>query len=65
MSKPMIISTTQLNQIKYMLFTNVDPNDCTPTSVHTAEQSVARPLQEVKSYLEVQKCTEDNFDSSD
>lgn len=61
----MIISTTQLNQIKYLLFTNVDPEKCTPTSVHTAEQSVARPLQDVESSLEIQKCTEDNFDSSD
>lgn len=43
--KPMIISYDQLEEMKLMLFTNVDGN-CEPTSVHY-NHSVARPIQEL------------------
>lgn len=44
MDAPMLISFEQLQQIKRLLFTHVDSN-CHKTSVHTEEQSVARPVQ--------------------
>lgn len=43
MSEPIIIGQGQLAQLKNILFTHVN-EDCEPTSVHNAEQSVARPL---------------------
>jgi carbonic anhydrase len=45
MDKPMLISFDQLRQVKFLLFTHVDPETCEKTSVHNADQSVARPLQ--------------------
>lgn len=45
MSAPLVISFEQLQQTKELIFTHVDGGSCRPTSVHNAEQSVARPLQ--------------------
>ena len=62
MIKPMIISFEQLNQIKYLLFTHVDGN-CEKTSVHNADQSVARPLQTLARDRFIMKCGEGTFES--
>jgi carbonic anhydrase len=56
--KPMNISLQQLEQIKTMIFTNVDGN-CQKTSVHY-EESVARPIQKTNGRA-VWKCTSSNF----
>jgi hypothetical protein len=58
MDKPMIISPGQLQQMKDILFTHIDPN-CQSTSVHWKE-SVARPIQE-SAGRQVWQCTRDNF----
>lgn len=44
--EPIVISTSQLRQLKRLLFTHVDEN-CRPTSVHNEEQTVTRPIQEL------------------
>lgn len=49
--EPMIISTTQLRQLKRLLLTHVD-GDCRPTSVHNTEQTVTRPIQEIGVYAD-------------
>jgi hypothetical protein len=54
----MIISFQQLEQMKAILFKNVDEN-CEPTSVQF-EQSVARPVRSTGS-IPVWKCTADDF----
>jgi hypothetical protein len=54
MMEPMIISLEQLDQVKKILFTHVDA-DCDRTSVHNAEQSVARPVFPIGDG-EIQKC---------
>jgi carbonic anhydrase len=62
MMEPMIISHRQLDQLKMILFTHVDPEqDCRRTSVHNADQSVARPLYD-RGDREIQKC-DDEFRS--
>lgn len=53
MDTPMIISVGQLEQLQRIMFTHVDSN-CQKTSVHNAEQSVARPIQ--RRVNEVQNC---------
>jgi carbonic anhydrase len=64
MMEPMIISMRQLDQLRLILFTNVDPNDnCRKTSVHNRDQSVARPLYDLGSGREIQKCEEGYFTS--
>jgi carbonic anhydrase len=64
MMEPMIISVRQLDQLKLILFSNVDPNDnCRKTSVHNRDQSVARPLYDLGSDREIQKCEEGYFTS--
>jgi len=60
LSSPMIISFEQLNQIKYLLFTHVNA-DCERTSVHNADQSVARPLQTQDNDRFVMKCTVEDY----
>lgn len=56
--KPMIISVDQLEQLKRILFTNVDSN-CKKTSVQFG-RSVARPVRQVNNRA-VWKCTSANF----
>jgi carbonic anhydrase len=56
--EPMIISPLQLEQLKLILFTNVDI-DCQKTSVHNL-RSVARPIRQSNS-RSVAHCTADNF----
>jgi hypothetical protein len=58
MDKPMIISPSQLQQMKDILFTHVDPS-CQSTSVHWKESS-ARPIQE-SAGRQVWQCTRDHF----
>lgn len=62
MSEPMIVSHAQLNQAKNILFTHVNEK-CEPTSVHNAEQSVARPLFELgqRENDGIQHCTKRDF----
>jgi carbonic anhydrase len=55
---PMTISTKQLERMKRVLFTHVDPK-CERTSVHY-DQSVARPIQDTAG-RPVSKCTGANF----
>jgi len=64
MSSPMLISFEQLRQIKFLLFTHVDGN-CEKTSVHNSDQSVARPLQTLRSDVAVMKCMEGDFISDE
>ena len=59
MDKPMIISKNQLEQMKYILFTNVNGDTCEETSVHF-HNSVARPIQET-SNRQVWHCTRNDF----
>jgi carbonic anhydrase len=64
MMEPMIISMNQLDQLKTILFTHVDPEEgCRRTSVHNADQSVARPLYDLGTDREIQKCEEGIFRS--
>lgn len=58
MDVPMIISNSQLAQLKEILFSHVDSN-CQKTSVHNREQSVARPTQ--RRVTEIQHCQEGSF----
>ncbi|CAB9517751.1 anhydrase 1 [Seminavis robusta] len=55
---PMIISTSQLEQMKKLIFSHID-GDCNPTSVHY-KQSVARPIQD-SGGRPVWHCTQDDF----
>jgi len=66
MIDPMIISHDQLDQIKRLLFLHVDPsNQCLPTSVHNAEQSVVRPIQPLGEDRVIRKCGEGTFVSDE
>ena len=58
---PMIISFEQLEQMKRILFTNVDEN-CRLTSIHHAE-SAARPIRPLGE-RPVWRCTEQNYGPS-
>jgi hypothetical protein len=58
LDKPMIISKFQMEELKQLLFLNVDQN-CKRTSVHH-EQSVARPIQPTGT-REVRRCTRANY----
>lgn len=58
MDTPMTISPEQLDQMKTILFTNVDSN-CTPISAHF-NGSVARPIQE-SAGRQVWQCTRDDY----
>lgn len=58
MDTPMIISPEQLNQMKVILFTHVDP-ECKSTSTHF-NGSVARPIQE-SAGRQVWRCTRNDF----
>ena len=62
MYDPMTISLGQLDQLKRILFTHVDP-DCTPTSVHNADQSVARPIQPLGEDRDIELCDPKTFRS--
>lgn len=62
MYDPMTISLEQLDQVKRILFTHVDP-DCTPTSVHNAGQSVARPIYPLGEDRDIQLCDPKTFRS--
>ena len=62
MNEPMLVSTTQLQQAKRILFTNVDPeSSCQPTSVHNSDQQVTRPIQPLGSNRDIQHCHEGDF----
>jgi carbonic anhydrase len=54
MTTPVVIDLNQLRQMKQLLFTHVNSN-CLPTSVHNAEQSVARPVQPMGTWRETGK----------
>ena len=60
MEEPMIISFAQLEQVKEILFSHVDEN-CNPTSVHNADQSVARPVYELGNNRIIEECTSGTF----
>ncbi|KAG7363718.1 Eukaryotic-type carbonic anhydrase [Nitzschia inconspicua] len=62
MQRPMIISLTQLAQIRRLLFTHRDSN-CRLTSVHNADQSVARPVFRGNGQTDIQGCLEGTFES--
>ncbi|KAG7342523.1 Eukaryotic-type carbonic anhydrase [Nitzschia inconspicua] len=62
MQRPMIISLTQLAQIRRLLFTHRDSN-CRFTSVHNADQSVARPVFRGNGQTDIQGCLEGTFES--
>jgi len=55
MSKPMKLATRQLDILKRMFFTNVDPKTCVLTSVHGEGGTVARPLESNKG-VDLHKC---------
>ena len=62
MNEPMFVSTTQLQQAKRILFTNVDPErSCQPTSVHNSDQKAVRPIQPLGSNRDIQHCHEGDF----
>jgi uncharacterized protein (DUF736 family) len=60
MRSPMLISHEQLRQIKVLIFTHVD-GACQKTSVHNAQQSVARARFPIGSAQAVVKCQEGDF----
>lgn len=60
MDKPMTISKNQLEQMKHILFTNINGNTCEGSSVHFYN-SVARPIQETTSNRQVWHCTRNDF----
>jgi carbonic anhydrase len=64
MIHPLIISRTQLEQVKRLIFTNVD-DQCVPTSVHNIDQSVARPIQPLGNDRPVMFCKDGAFDPDD
>lgn len=57
---PMKISRNQLEQMKYLLFTNVDGSTCQSTSVHY-RGSVARPIQETGTKRQIWHCTPNDY----
>lgn len=61
MSEPMLISHRQLAQIRHLLFTHVGGDECKGTSVHNADQSVARPIQPLGEDDEIQGCAVGDF----
>ena len=64
MTEPMKIARGQLLQLQRLLFTNVDPNKgCAFSSVHNANQSVARPIFPLGSDREIQGCVAGSFES--
>ena len=56
----MKISRNQLEQMKYLLFTNVDGATCQSTSTHY-HGSVARPIQETGPDRQIWQCTSENY----
>ena len=54
-SKPMKLSTRQLEVLKIMLFTNVDPKTCVLTYVYSEGGTVAIPLESNKG-IDLYKC---------
>jgi Eukaryotic-type carbonic anhydrase len=62
MQEPVIISTGQLEQMKRLLFLHRD-EDCQYTSVHNADQSVARPIFRNTDGEEVEECLDGSFKS--
>jgi hypothetical protein len=62
MEKPIIIGMEQLEQMKHILFTHQDGN-CQPTSVHNADQSVARPIFRGNDETDIQGCTTGSYKS--
>jgi len=60
LSSPMLISLEQLRQIKVLIFTHVN-GQCEPTSVHNAQQSVARPLQSIAEDRFLMQCVPGDF----
>jgi carbonic anhydrase len=62
MKDPMVISTRQLFETKRLLFSHVD-SDCTATSVHNSDQSVARPLFGLGEDRDIQYCRDGDFRS--
>lgn len=56
----MKISRNQLEQMKYLLFTNVDGSTCRSTSTHY-QSSVARPIQETGPNRPIWHCTSDHY----
>mmetsp|Transcript_50738 Transcript_50738/g.57467 ORF Transcript_50738/g.57467 Transcript_50738/m.57467 type:complete len:755 (+) Transcript_50738:294-2558(+) len=60
MDTPMTISKNQLEQMKHILFTNINGNTCEGSSVHFYN-SVARPIQETTSNRQVWHCTRNDF----
>lgn len=58
--EPMRISKNQLEQMKTLLFTNVDRDTCRSTSAHY-RNSVARPIQETGKQRQIWHCTPNDF----
>jgi hypothetical protein len=58
--EPMKISRNQLEQMKYLLFTNVDGTTCQSTSVHH-QSSVARPIQDTGAKRQIWHCTVNDY----
>ncbi len=56
----MKISRNQLEQMKFLLFTNVDGSTCESTSAHY-QSSVARPIQETGSDRQIWHCTSEDY----
>lgn len=56
----MKISRNQLEQMKFLLFTNVDGSTCETTSAHY-RGSVARPIQDTGSDRQIWHCTSDDY----
>lgn len=67
LDQPTTIATSQLRQLKHLLFTHVDGN-CQTTSVHNQNQSVVRPIQPLgivrttNKPREVMHCKEGDFE---
>ena len=64
MKDPMYINFNQLGQLRDIMFTHVDRN-CQRTSVHNAQNSVARPLHPFSDESVVEFCQEGDFESDE
>jgi carbonic anhydrase len=62
MSDPLVISRAQLDQLKRLLLTNVDPDTCEFTCTHH-EESVARPIQPLGENRVIEACGVGDFES--
>ena len=62
MMDPLEISLLQLHQLQTLLFTNVNPETCQPTSVHY-NMSSSRPIQPLGEGKTIQECGAGSFRS--